>query len=175
MCSQEVWPLDHRGGPWFYYYTFFIITRTFFSCVCSFTSTVGALTRRMYKRRNHTYHVVFFLISCGGVRLIALGTSATIWPIVPAPYDRLWRIWWNEYWQGKSKHSDKTCPTVTLSIRNPTWLEMGSIPDRCGGKSANNRPSYGTAYQDAYRRAPWTNKYATLREALQHTILNFFF
>jgi hypothetical protein len=31
---------------------------------------------------------VTFLVSWGGVRLSPLGTSATIWPIVPAPDDR---------------------------------------------------------------------------------------
>jgi hypothetical protein len=30
----------------------------------------------------------FSLVSWGGVRLSPLGTSATIWPIVPAPDDR---------------------------------------------------------------------------------------
>jgi hypothetical protein len=29
--------------------------------------------------------LVFFLVSLGGVRLSPLGTSATNWPIVPAP------------------------------------------------------------------------------------------
>jgi hypothetical protein len=31
--------------------------------------------------------VFFFLVSWGGVRLSSLGTSATDWPIVPAPDD----------------------------------------------------------------------------------------
>jgi hypothetical protein len=30
----------------------------------------------------------FFLVSRGGLRLSPLGTSATIWPIVPSPDDR---------------------------------------------------------------------------------------
>jgi hypothetical protein len=39
---------------------------------------------------------LFFLISWGGVRRSPLGTSATNWPIVPAPDDRwVWSIWWN--------------------------------------------------------------------------------
>jgi hypothetical protein len=33
-------------------------------------------------------NTVFFLVSWGGVRLSPLGTSATNWPIVPAPDDR---------------------------------------------------------------------------------------
>jgi hypothetical protein len=32
--------------------------------------------------------VSFFLVSWGGVRLSLFGTSATVWPIVPAPNDR---------------------------------------------------------------------------------------
>jgi hypothetical protein len=49
-----------------------------------------------------------FIISCGGVRLSPLGTSVTIWPIVPAPDDRwVWSSRWNENWQGKPKCSEK--------------------------------------------------------------------
>jgi hypothetical protein len=35
------------------------------------------------------HNFFFFLVSWGGVRLSPLGTSATIWPIVPAPDNRL--------------------------------------------------------------------------------------
>jgi hypothetical protein len=51
-------------------------------------------------------HELFFLVSWGGVRLSALGTSATNWPTVPAPDGRWW-AWssrWNENWQGKPKY-----------------------------------------------------------------------
>jgi hypothetical protein len=41
-----------------------------------------------YENRKPTAKVVFLLVSCGGVRLSKLGTSATNWPIVPAPDDR---------------------------------------------------------------------------------------
>jgi hypothetical protein len=53
-----------------------------------------------------------FLVPCGGVRLSPLGTSATNWPIVPAPGDR-WGMWsgrWNENWQGKPMYSEKNLP-----------------------------------------------------------------
>jgi hypothetical protein len=33
-----------------------------------------------------------FLVSWGGVRLSPLGTSATNWPIVPAPDDRMMSV-----------------------------------------------------------------------------------
>jgi hypothetical protein len=66
--------------------------------------------------------------------------------IVPAPVEKwgwLWRNWWNEDWQGKPKYSEKTCPSVTFSTTNPTWLDPGSNPGRRGGKPATNRLSYG--------------------------------
>jgi hypothetical protein len=69
------------------------------------------------------------------------------WPTIPAPDDRwwLWSSWWNEDWQEKPKYSEKTCPSATLSTTNPTWPDLGSNPDRRGGKPATNRLSYGTA------------------------------
>jgi hypothetical protein len=93
------------------------------------------------------YFVSFFLVCGGGVRLSPLVTSATIWPIVPAPGDRWW-VWssrWNKNCQGKPKYSEKTCPSTTLPTTNPTWPDLGSNPGRRGGKPANNRLSYGTA------------------------------
>jgi hypothetical protein len=94
-----------------------------------------------------------FLVSCGGVRLSPLGTSANIWPIVTAPDDKWWWMWssrWSDNWQGKPKYSEKTCPSATLSTTNPTWPELGSNPGRRGGKPATNRLSYGTALALCY-------------------------
>jgi hypothetical protein len=70
-----------------------------------------------------TYWVFFFLVSWGWVRPSALGTSATTWPIVPAPDDRWW-VWssrCNENWQAKPKYSEKTCPSAILYTTNHTW------------------------------------------------------
>jgi hypothetical protein len=95
-----------------------------------------------------TYRSSFFIFSWAGVRLSPLGTSATNWPIVPAPGDRWW-VWnsrWNENWQGKPKYSETTYPSATLSTTNPTWLDLGSNPGRRSGKLATNPLSYGTAY-----------------------------
>jgi hypothetical protein len=81
------------------------------------------------------------------------GYSGHYWPIVPAPDDRLWwfwRNWWNEYWQGKPKYSEKTCPSATLSTTNPTWLDPGLNPGRCYGKTATNRLSYGAALPNGF-------------------------
>jgi hypothetical protein len=98
--------------------------------------------------------ILFFLVSLGGVRLSTLGTSATIWPIVPTPDDRWWWVWssrWNENWQGKPKYSEKTCPSSTLSTTNPTWSDLGWNPGRRGGKPATNRLSYDTASKKALK------------------------
>jgi hypothetical protein len=75
------------------------------------------------------------------VRLSPLGTSATNWPIVPAPDGRWW-VWssrWNENLQGKSKYSEKTCPSCTLSTSNSTWPDLGSNLGRRCEKPATNR------------------------------------
>jgi hypothetical protein len=91
--------------------------------------------------------LVFLLVSWGWVRLSPLGTSATNWPIVPAPDDRWWK-WtsrWNEYCQGKQKYLEKTYLSATLSTTNPTLPDLGSNPGRRGGKPATNRLSYDTA------------------------------
>jgi hypothetical protein len=81
------------------------------------------------------------------VRLSQLRTSATNWPIVPAP-DCRWWAWssrWNENWQGKPTYSEKTCPNSTSSTTNPTWPDLGSNPGCRCGKPATNRLSFGTA------------------------------
>jgi hypothetical protein len=90
----------------------------------------------------------FFLIRIvgGGVQMGPLGTSATEWPIVPAPSDNVdGEFWWNEDWQGKPKYSGKTCPSATFSTTNPTWPDPGLNPGSRGGKPATNRLSYGAA------------------------------
>jgi hypothetical protein len=82
------------------------------------------------------------------VRLSPLGTSATVWPIVPAPANTWWWLWsirWNANWQRKQKCSEKTCPSATLSTTNPTWPDLGSNPGRPGGKPPTKRLSYDTA------------------------------
>jgi hypothetical protein len=97
---------------------------------------------------NKAYFPFFFFSFWGGVRLSPLGTSATNWPIVPAPDDRWWWMWsgqWNENWQQKPNYSEKTCPIATSSTTNPTWSDLGSKPVRRSGKPATNHLSYVTA------------------------------
>jgi hypothetical protein len=72
----------------------------------------------------------------------------------------MWSSLWIKNWQGKSKYSEKTCPSSTLSTINPTWPDLTSNPGRRGGKPATNRLSYGTAHlmtacsSDCWNEAP---------------------
>jgi hypothetical protein len=88
----------------------------------------------------------FILVSWGGVGLNLLGTSVTNWPIEKASDDRLlvWSSRWMENWQRKPKHSEKTCPSATLSTTNPTWSDLCSNPSRYTGKPRTNRLNCST-------------------------------
>jgi hypothetical protein len=52
-----------------------------------------------------------------------------------------WRNWSND-WQGKPKYSEKTCPSATLSTKNPTCCPNANAGRR-GGKPVTNRLNYG--------------------------------
>jgi hypothetical protein len=87
-------------------------------------------------------YIIFF------ISVVGLLVLRPLWPIVPASEDRwwwLWRNWRNEDWQRKPKYSEKTCHSATLSTTNPTWLDPGLNPSRCGGKPATDLLSYGAA------------------------------
>jgi hypothetical protein len=117
------------------------------------------LSFNLNNEHNHNT-VVLLLVSFSGVRLRPLGTSATVWPTVPALNDRWWWMWssrWNENWEVKLKYSEKTCPSATLSTTNPTWPDLGSNPGCHGGKPATNHLSYGTAYHNTVRGNKFTN------------------
>jgi hypothetical protein len=93
------------------------------------------------------FFLLLFLVGWGWVSWYC----GQYWPIVPAPDDRwwwLWRNWWNIDWQGKPKYSEKTCPSATLSITNPTWLDPSSNPGSRGGKRATNRLTFGAALNE---------------------------
>jgi hypothetical protein len=49
---------------------------------------VDSLIRLALRSDSRNVRSVFFLVSWGGVRMSPFGTSATNWPIVPAPDDR---------------------------------------------------------------------------------------
>jgi hypothetical protein len=100
----------------------------------------------MNKMCRHDTNRSVSLFIWGWVRLNQLGIPATLWSILPASDDRwwLWSSQWNKNWQGKSKYSEKTCPSATLSTTNPTWTELGSNPGRRNGNPVDNRLSYST-------------------------------
>jgi hypothetical protein len=58
---------------------------------------------------------------------------------------RWWRNWWNDDWQGKSKYSEKTCPSAALSTTKPTCCPDAN-QGRQGGKPATNRLSSFTLH-----------------------------
>jgi hypothetical protein len=70
-------------------------------------------------------------------KLGPLGTSATHWPIVPAPGDCE-----NGEFGGMNGRGN---PDVTLSTTYPSCPDPRLIPGRRGGKPASNRFSYGAA------------------------------
>jgi hypothetical protein len=77
------------------------------------------------------------------------------WSIVPSPDDDEWWWVWSTQWnagQGKSKYSEKTCPSASLSATNTTWPDPGSNLGRRGGKPATNRLRYGTVLCSCYYR-----------------------
>jgi hypothetical protein len=91
----------------------------------------------------------FFLIRIVEVesKLGPLGTSATKWPIVPAPGDcEDGEFGGMKTGRGNRKHSEKTCLSANLSTTNPTWPDLGSNLDRRGEKSATNRLNYGAVF-----------------------------
>jgi hypothetical protein len=109
-------------------------------------SNVMSVRKMLFRFVSVTY-IFFFLVFWVRVRLSLLGTSATNWPIVPAP-DNRWRVWtsrWNENCKGKPKYSEKICPSATLSTTNPTSPDVGLNPGNRSGKSTNNRLSYSMA------------------------------
>jgi hypothetical protein len=87
------------------------------------------------------------------------------WAHCTSPHDRWWWVWssrWNENWQGKPKHSEKLCPSVTSSTTNFTWPDLASNPVLCGGNPATNRLSLSPK-----RRYPYT-EYSTGTSTLYH-------
>jgi hypothetical protein len=74
-----------------------------------------------------------------------------------------WRIIrWNKDRQGKPKYSEKTCPSASLSITNPTWPDPGLNPGHRGGKPTTNRFSYGAA------KKQWLTSDSTIFVFLTH-------
>jgi hypothetical protein len=57
----------------------------------------------------------------------------------------MWISWWNENWQGKLMHSEKTCSSATMSTTDHRWPDLGLKLGCCAGKSMANSLSHGMA------------------------------
>jgi hypothetical protein len=91
------------------------------------------------------------------VRLSPLGTSASIGLLYQSfmvDDDECGAVGGMRIGRGKPKYSEKTCPSATLSTRNTTWPDLGSSPDRRGGKPARNHLNYGTAHSKHLIKLP---------------------
>jgi hypothetical protein len=54
---------------------------------------------------------------------------------------------WNDILTGENRRTRrKTCPIVTFSTTNPTWIDPGANPGTRGERPATNDPSHGTAF-----------------------------
>jgi hypothetical protein len=74
-------------------------------------------------------YALFIILS--GVRLSPLGTAVTIgllYQLQMIGDGICGSNWWNGDWQAKPKYSEKTCPSATLPITNPTRLGPGLQP-----------------------------------------------
>jgi hypothetical protein len=85
------------------------------------------------------------LIRAIDVTRCPLGTPAPSGRIVQAP-DGTWQCSsrWSDKLQRKPKYSQRTCLNATLFTTNPTQIDLGSNPIRCGGRPTTNRLSYDT-------------------------------
>jgi hypothetical protein len=66
---------------------------------------------------------------------------------------------WNEIYRGKPTTRRKTCPSVTLSTKNPTWTDPGSNPGLRSGRPATDHLSHGTALRGCYFTTKIPNEY----------------
>lgn len=96
---------------------------------------------------NHKRSVVFVCIS--EVRR-CLWTAATGGSSLHPPDDMGMEPRWNYTDREKSKNSEKTFPTDTLSNINHTWNDTGANPDLRGEWPAINSQSHGTAIKGTW-------------------------
>jgi hypothetical protein len=58
----------------------------------------------------------------------------------------------------------KTCPSATLSITNPTWIDPGANPDLRSERPATNDLSHGTAPTGVFnKQSPLSEPHAGVR------------
>jgi hypothetical protein len=81
----------------------------------------------------------------GGFQLGPLGTSATNWPIVPAPGDYEDGEFGGMMVGRENRSTRRKCAPVPF-VHHKSYVNWsGANPGRRGGKPATNRFSYGTA------------------------------
>jgi hypothetical protein len=80
----------------------------------------------------HTF--VYLSVGCSGTD--SINTETIHWRIVPSldDTDDCGAINGMKERQVKPNYSEKTCPSAGLSTTDPTRLDLGSNPDRRGGK-----------------------------------------
>jgi hypothetical protein len=127
------------------FFTFYIILWPIYwlSLLYSLSEILEASLNKPPPTSTPSWRRAWYFISFREVGWDSLvGTSATIWPIVPAPDDRwVWSSQWNGNWQGKSEYTEKTGPQCHfVHHKSHTWLDLGSnTGHRRGGKPATNR------------------------------------
>jgi hypothetical protein len=132
-----------------------IISKSDISCILwirlmRYTSVVTQL-RNCVKAQTTRMVISGTLVSCGGVGLSPLGTSAIISPTVICPVINYERGALGRMRTGRGNQSIRRkllqCHFVHLPTTNSTWPEPGSNPGRSCGKAATNSLAYGTTYK----------------------------
>jgi hypothetical protein len=101
---------------------------------------------------HHSSSIFFSSVSWGGVRLSPLGTSATNWPIVPAPDDdECGAVGGIRIGRGNRSTHRKPTPVPLCPPQIPHDLTWARI-QAAARKPATNRLSYGTASPSILRR-----------------------
>jgi hypothetical protein len=83
-------------------------------------SVLISVRKMIYDNVRPQYHAILLLNLTEST-----GTSAIIWPTVPAPQDDSSQ--WNENWQGKPKSSGKPCPPQIQHVLN--WARTRAVGD----------------------------------------------
>jgi hypothetical protein len=122
ICSQELWPLDHRGGPVALEHRLNSYSSSFLGS-CPGSNPVGQLL------------FSFLGVEWDWVYLARRPLTGLLYQ--PRMRDDVCGA------VGEMKYWEKTSPSAT-STTNPTWSGPGSNPGRRGGKPATNRLSYST-------------------------------
>jgi hypothetical protein len=87
--------------------------------------------------------LLLLFMSTGGDNVSELWPSTGLLFILQKIYEYGQPLW-NDTDGGSWRTQRKTCPSATLSTKNPTWTDSGMNPDLCGEGIETNHPSQGT-------------------------------